>query len=108
MTDFKINDKALWRGKIPVVIVDGYEGIPHKRTVKMDVEGDVFEWDVKVSELSREITAAPALPQNVIEAWKTFDAISYTYLEDENKGDEFEHARDMFLTYFGDFMEKSS
>lgn len=76
---FKTGDKAIWRGNIPVVIVDGYEGMPHKRTIKMDVEGDVFHWDVKIEEL--QPTRKSSLPQPVIDAYREYmKVLSYTHV----------------------------
>lgn len=56
-TQFSVGDKALWRGKIAVEIVDYRDYMPNKRIVRMDVpvdrtqSGD-YQWDVKTSELS--------------------------------------------------------
>lgn len=57
---------------------------------------------------SQQSLKPTTLPQNVIDAWKKFDAISYEYMANEHKEDDFAEARDMFLTHFGDFMEKQS
>jgi len=66
----------------------------------------------RILPLLTDDTPAPvqalALPSNVIESWGTFDRLSFDEMGNENKSDEWGHARDMFLTYFGDFMEKQS
>lgn len=73
MDKFDVGSKALWRGNIPVVIVDGYEGMPHKRTIKMDVDGDVFHWDVKTEELSTAIDNQDI--DAVADAWQQVDIL---------------------------------
>ena len=54
--EFKAGDKAIWRGKIAVVIVNDYAYLPHKRSVKLDAQFEEGErnreWDVRVKDLS--------------------------------------------------------